>query len=73
MLRSRPIGTGRRIFDVAQMERLSEAFRHVVLRVCSTAEHRDGLRLRAKRPRSCALFPSLAEALNLLHEATWIK
>ena len=58
-----------------QMERrfrLYEGFAHFVLWVCPAVERRDGLRARAGRLRSCALFTSFAEAVTDPHRALWL-
>lgn len=49
-----------------------EGSTHLVLWVCSSMVRREGLRQRAERLRSIALFTTLAEALADPHGAIWI-
>jgi hypothetical protein len=51
--------------------RLYEQTTDVVLWVCSSPERLEGLRRRAKRIRTVALFTTLAEALSTPHGAIW--
>ncbi len=52
--------------------RLYAGFPHFVLWVCAGAERRDGLRARAERIRTCALFTTFAEAVSSPHAAVWL-
>ncbi len=49
-----------------------EGFGHLVLWVCSSEARREGLRGRAERLRSVALFTTLAEAVVNPHAEIWI-
>ena len=59
----------------AQIERRFrkyEGCRHLVLWVCSSAERLEGMRSRAEKLRTIALFTTLASALATPHGAIWI-
>src|SRR5262249_17863900 len=49
-----------------------EGFSHLVLWVCSSEARREGMRERAERLRSVALFATFAEALANPHGEIWI-
>jgi hypothetical protein len=58
--------------QIVRRFRKYENCRHLVLWVCPTEARREGLRLRAERIRSVALFTTLAEALDSPHAEIWV-
>jgi hypothetical protein len=58
--------------QMASRFRLYDGFPHFVLWVCPTPERRDGLRARASRIRTCALFTTFAEAVANPHRPVWL-